>query len=166
MGNAGYNPFVSYYCQESVTWDCPSVAANDVDYDCHFGGTSAAAPVVAGTASLVLAMDPTLTAQEVYNILANSAVTNLDWGTLPYTPHPEYGHGRVDAFRAVLSISHGNIDNDSSGVIDVGDLSYLISYLYQQGPAPFPSLDLANWDCDNSGGVDIADLTGLIAYLY
>ncbi|MBD3404239.1 S8 family serine peptidase [candidate division GN15 bacterium] len=94
MGSAGYNPgWVS---------DCPP-GSNDDGYHCWFGGTSAAAPVVAGVAALLLSKDSALSTEAVYYILENSAVRDLDWGSIPEY-HLEYGYGRVDAFRAVLSI--------------------------------------------------------------
>ncbi|MDD3732238.1 MAG: S8 family serine peptidase [candidate division Zixibacteria bacterium] len=125
---------------------CPNDGENDQSMYCKFGGTSAACPVVSGTASLILAKDPTLTANEVYDILRNSAVKDLDWGTLPDTPHVEYGYGRVDAFRAILSISHGDVTNDDQ--IDMSDITALIDYLYLGGERPFPSVLMADCNCD------------------
>ncbi|KKB41207.1 S8 family serine peptidase [Bacillus thermotolerans] len=59
-------------------------------------GTSMAAPVVSGTAALVLSKNPFLTPQQVMRILYQSSV---DLG------HPSmddsYGHGRVDAHQAL-----------------------------------------------------------------
>ncbi len=157
MGSWGQNPkFVS---------SCPP-GNNDVDYWCVFGRTSAASPVVSGTVALILARDDTLTSEVIYDVLRNSAVKNLDWGSLPDTPHVEYGYGRVDAFRAILSISHGNVDNiiGIGGPIDVADITYLVKYLYRNGPEPFPSVLLADCDCD--GDVTVADLTYLANYLF
>jgi len=153
MDSLGWNPL--------LMTNCPS-GSNDVDYDCQFGGTSAACPVVSGTASLILSKDPTLTSDEVYDILRHSAVKDLDWGTLPDTPHVEYGYGRVDAFRAILSISHGDVDNDDE--IDLSDVTAFIDYLYLSHTRPFPSVLLADCNCDSD--VDISDITYLIAYLY
>jgi hypothetical protein len=58
----------------------------------------------------------------------------------------------------------GNVDNDESGMVDIGDLTALIGYLYIP-PNPEPAcLEEAN--IDGVGDVDIGDLTALIAYLY
>ncbi|MBN1211107.1 MAG: S8 family serine peptidase [candidate division Zixibacteria bacterium] len=141
--------------------DCPSLEENDQWMYCKFGGTSAACPVVSGTASLILSKDPNLTADEVYDILRNSAVKDLDWGTLADTPHVEYGYGRVDAFRAILSISHGDVDNDDQ--IDMSDITALIDYLYISHTRPFPSVLLGDCNCDST--VDISDITYLINFL-
>ena len=147
-----------------TTWqmDCPP-SANDVDYFCKFNGTSAAQPLVAGTAALVLAKDPALTAPEVYEILKNSAVTNFDWGTIT-PPNDEYGYGRVDAFRAVLSISRGDINNDGQSFPDLADLVYLINYLMLGGPEPFPSVLLADVDCD--GEIGLSDINYGINHIF
>ncbi|MFZ5980721.1 MAG: S8 family serine peptidase, partial [Candidatus Zixiibacteriota bacterium] len=142
--------------------DCPSSDDNDQWMYCKFGGTSAACPVVSGTASLILSKDPTLTADDVYDILKNSAVKDLDWGTLPDTPHVEYGYGRVDAFRAILSLAHGDVNNDND--IDMADVTYLIDYLYLTHTQPFPSILVA--DCNCNGQIDISDITYLVAFLY
>ena len=54
-------------------------------------------------------------------------------------------------------------DADGSGAIDVGDLTYLVAYLFQGGPAP-PCLE--EGDVDGSGGIDVGDLTALVSYLF
>ncbi|MFH1374946.1 MAG: hypothetical protein ABII79_14275 [bacterium] len=56
----------------------------------------------------------------------------------------------------------GDINGDGMGP-DVGDLTYLIAYLFQGGPSP-PRVDAA--DVDSSHFVDVADLTWLVAYLF
>jgi hypothetical protein len=57
----------------------------------------------------------------------------------------------------------GNVDGDSQEITDIGDLTYLIVYLYLGGPEP---LCPAEANADGEGPIDIGDLTHLINYLY
>lgn len=72
-----------------------------------FGGTSAAAPQVAGVAALLLQANPQLGWRDIKHILARTAVKNdrLDpgWSTngAGFHVHDRYGFGRVDAGGAV-----------------------------------------------------------------
>lgn len=163
MGTNGYNDYLSVYLcypYDPLAWDCPlGGGANDVNYNCKTGGTSMATAMVSGVASLILAKDPELFSSEVYEILRRSAV---QIGYSP--PNAEYGWGRVDAFRAILSISHGNVDNDAERQVNICDITYLVDYLLRSGPAPFPSPLLG--DCDCNGDVNITDITYLIGYLF
>jgi glucose/arabinose dehydrogenase len=59
----------------------------------------------------------------------------------------------------------GNIDGDPNNLIDIGDLTGLIDYLYITNNPP-DCLPEANIDGDIEGLVDIGDLTALIDYLY
>jgi hypothetical protein len=60
----------------------------------------------------------------------------------------------------------GNVDNDPDGLIDIGDLTALVAYLYiPPNPEPVCTAE-ANIDGDGGELVDIGDLTALIAYLY
>jgi len=54
-------------------------------------------------------------------------------------------------------------DANASGTINILDITYIIAFLYQSGPAPNP---IESGDADNSGAVNILDITRLIAYLY
>ena len=65
------------------------------NYTTSFGGTSAACPVVAGVAALVLSVDGTLTSDEVKNILYTTA---KDFGSTGFDN--SYGWGGVDAYAA------------------------------------------------------------------
>lgn len=55
-------------------------------------------------------------------------------------------------------------DFDKSGRVDIGDLTFLIGYLFIQGPPPAPIVLLGDVNCD--GMVDIGDLTKMIDYLF
>ncbi len=63
----------------------------------------------------------------------------------------------------------GNADmvTGAGGEIDVADLTYMVAYLFQAGPAP-PCLDEANVDGVIGPGspLDVLDLTYLVAYLF
>jgi len=54
-------------------------------------------------------------------------------------------------------------DVNADGVIDLGDLLHLISYLFKGGPAPHP-LEAGDINCD--GVIDLGDLLYMINYLY
>jgi serine protease len=157
MDTLGFNTLASplQTCSTVVNWMCGNKYATH-NYDCHYGGTSAASPKAAGIAALLLGKDSTLTARQVYNILDSSAVP-----LAPSVPSVYFGYGRLDAYRAVLSISHGDVNND--GGISSADLTALINYLTGGGFRPFPALNLADFSCD--GHVDSADLSALVSYL-
>jgi len=57
--------------------------------------------------------------------------------------------------------NRGDVNVD--GVIDLGDVVYLINYLYKGGLAPDP---LEAGDCNCDGVVDLGDVLHLINYLY
>jgi len=55
-------------------------------------------------------------------------------------------------------------DVNYNGVVELGDVVYLISYLYKSGPVPLPSLCVG--DVNNDNVVELGDLVYLISYLY
>lgn len=81
------------------------------DYTRDFGGTSSACPTAAGVAALVLSANPNLTAREVRQILETTADKIEDpdpdpqlgntFGTYDKGHSLWFGHGKVNAFRAV-----------------------------------------------------------------
>src|SRR5690606_24292002 len=102
-------------------WTTTPAAESEVPDTIHIGsfnGTSAAVPMVAGVAALILAVKPTLTAEEVRNIIRRSARRidrrHPDWRPLPsshkgFDPngkphHPRYGYGLLDAEAAVNAV--------------------------------------------------------------
>ena len=65
------------------------------------GAVSAAAPLVTGIIALMLEADPTLDAVSVKGILQETARTDEFTGP---TPNPLWGHGKVDAFEALMTV--------------------------------------------------------------
>ena len=61
-----------------------------------------------------------------------------------------------------VCIGAGDCNND--GIIDVGDVVYLINYLFKAGPEPITG----KWvgDCNANGIVNAGDVVYLINYLF
>jgi len=88
---------------------CPTETI-DLNYTLCFGGTSAAAPLAAGVAGLILTANPGLTRLQVQQLLQDTAdkiedsvgkyVTNNGFST-GATGVSTHGHGRVNSFEAV-----------------------------------------------------------------
>lgn len=88
--------------------DMPSTRAFYVDgrdrgpHYKHFGGTSAATPLVAGICALMLSANPGLTAREVKQILESTTDKVGNAGTYDTAGwSDQFGYGRVNAARAV-----------------------------------------------------------------
>jgi subtilisin family serine protease/tetratricopeptide (TPR) repeat protein len=75
--------------------------ATSGNYYFHFGGTSAAAPLVSGLAALILSIDPSMTRSQVTKVIEYSTV---DLGPAGFDN--DYGYGRIDAYKALDAISH------------------------------------------------------------
>ena len=94
------------------------------------------------------------TADNIYNIPGN----------YPYIG--KLGSGRVNALEAVKVFRPNPPppgDCNSSMVVEAGDIVYLISYLYQNGPPPDP---FCVGDTNASGTIEVGDVSTLISYLY
>jgi minor extracellular serine protease Vpr len=68
-----------------------------------YSGTSMSGPVVAGVVALMLEVNPNLSAQQVKEILKNTARQDQHTGTLPSTGHNTWGWGKVNALEAVIA---------------------------------------------------------------
>ncbi|MGA9351891.1 MAG: S8 family serine peptidase [Anaerolineae bacterium] len=71
------------------------------DVYCKFSSTHSAAPHVSGLAALIWSVNPTLTNDEVENIIESTAV---DLGESGWDE--KFGHGRIDARAAVMATTH------------------------------------------------------------
>lgn len=76
-------------------------------------GTSMSAPMVAGAAALLLEADPTLSAEQVKNILLNEAREDNLTGPLPAEGHVRWGHGKLDVYNALVSLTSVAANNPS-----------------------------------------------------
>ena len=56
----------------------------------------------------------------------------------------------------------GDVQGD--GIVNVGDVVYLVSYLYKSGPAPLCPSDRG--DVQNDGIINVGDVVYLVSYLY
>ncbi len=57
----------------------------------------------------------------------------------------------------------GNVDGDGADACNVADLTYLVDFLFFEGPAP-PCFE--EGDVDGSEAINVADLTYLVDYLF
>lgn len=60
----------------------------------------------------------------------------------------------------------GNVDTSGDGVVDIGDLTALITYLFIDFSYVLQCPEEANVDNSDDGVIDIADLTHLIGFLF
>ncbi|HWR81831.1 MAG TPA: hypothetical protein VN285_00860 [Candidatus Deferrimicrobium sp.] len=59
----------------------------------------------------------------------------------------------------------GNVDGDVNDLVNVADLTYLVSFLFTGGPEP-PCESEANIDGDVNNRINVADLTYLVGFMF
>jgi subtilisin family serine protease/outer membrane protein assembly factor BamB len=84
------------------------------DYTSGFGGTSSATPLASGVAGLMLSRNPDLTSAQVRQLLRDTA-DEVGPETYVAGRNDRYGHGRINAYQAVLASSLWTIDVVRSG---------------------------------------------------
>ena len=115
----------------------------DKNYD-YLQGTSMATPYVAGLATLVWAADPSLTPDQVRQVLQSTAE---DLGAPGWDP--TFGHGRINALAAVQAVAAPaaptlatieNPDGDGTYLVDWNSIPNADSYTLQEDSTPaFPA---------------------------
>lgn len=105
------------------------------DYSYDFGGTSAATPLAAGVGALVLSMNPYLSAADLRTLLRGTSdhIGNVAYNEDGFSPF--YGHGRLNAQRAVSRARPNLILSLAAptGPVMVGESSTLVLSLRNNG---------------------------------
>ncbi len=96
-----------------------------------FSGTSMSSPMVTGIVALMLQANPTLTAQQVKEIIINTAREDVRTGVIPDTGSIRWGWGKVNAWRAVKMAYTGIAENPTQDNFLIypnpaGDMVYII----------------------------------------
>ncbi|MBI4585396.1 MAG: S8 family serine peptidase [Planctomycetes bacterium] len=138
------------------------------DYHLAFGGTSAASPIAASVAALLLSVNPALTPDEVKGLLQNTAEDQVGD---PKEDSPGYdpfmGWGRVNAARAVQAALEEERfqrgDADRNGAVNMEDAFRVLNYLFVTGE-PLACPDAG--DVNDDGDLDISDPIRLIGFLF
>jgi hypothetical protein len=81
--------------------------------------------------------------------------------TRPYLPG--YIINTIVEYAILIDVLHYRGDVNRSGSVELGDIVFLISYLYKDGPPPIP-LSTGDVNCD--GVVSLGDMVFLISFLY
>jgi hypothetical protein len=87
------------------------------------------------------------------------------WLPMTYPVGHEYQQETLDLAFAItgsVPVICGDVNDD--GIVNVGDIVYLVSYLYRGGPAPVPMSCVG--DVNNDDIVNVGDIVYLVSYLY
>lgn len=145
--------------------DVYSSLAGDYEWG-TWSGTSFSTPFVSAICALVLSRSEDFTSLTMEAHVRQTAAIHLGWGTIN-PPDDFYGFGKIDAAKAVWSVDamSGGIcgDVNDDGVINVGDVVFLIALVFKNGPAPEP-YSRGDINCDIA--VDVADPVYLISYIF
>jgi hypothetical protein len=89
----------------------------------------------------------------------------MEWTPMFYPPGHEYEGETIDLAFVITGgplPKCGDVNNDS--VVDVGDIVYLVSYLYRGSSAPLPQS--CKGDVNNDDIVNVGDVVFLVSFLY
>jgi len=113
-GNDGYTDGVT-------EWNYPAVFPGEKSYFATFMGTSAAVPLTAGVAGLILSVDPSVTGQQVQQLLKDCA-DKIEPSRAAYSTRNgkstanTHGYGRLNAWEAVRIAAPLNNGSNKPGL--------------------------------------------------
>lgn len=152
---AAYNRYSypsSYMCSQRVT-----ASDGGEDYWGPESGTSMATPIAAGIVALWKSIKPSLTVDEVKNVMAQTAT--LD-SFMPQV-NVRWGHGKIDALAGAKYIlnNSGGIRGDvnGDGKVNVTDVTALVNCILG-----VESRTLSSTDVDGNGTMNVSDVTALV----
>ncbi len=110
-------PLGVYYTDVVSTYQNPNSGQNY--YYGALSGTSMATPCTSGIIALMLQANPNLSPTQVRNILAQTAILDTATGILPAQGTNTWGHGKINAYKAVIaSAMAAGIGTIPGGTID------------------------------------------------
>ncbi|MEW5924241.1 MAG: dockerin type I domain-containing protein [Candidatus Zixiibacteriota bacterium] len=110
---------------------------------------------------LYFTIDPAAVEGQSAPVILDGYLTNLPrFKGMPNYYLVDYNPGTIDGS---ISLPFVCGDCNGSGTVNLLDITYLIGYLYKNGPEPDPMVAA---DIDGNGGINILDITYLIKYLY
>lgn len=92
------------------------------NYYSSFGGTSAAAPHVAGLSALIRSVNPSYSWQDVRDIIRDTADEVLGMGDQDFTE--EYGYGRINAYQGVKDANELLVPSEYTTIQAAINLAY------------------------------------------
>jgi uncharacterized delta-60 repeat protein len=87
----------------------------------------------------------------------------VDDSSYVYVTGYSWGNGTAGDYTTIKYVQVTLGDANGDGVVDVGDVVWLINYLYKNGPPPVP---LEAGDANGDDSVDVGDVIYLINYLF
>lgn len=73
-------------------------------YYSEFTGTSASAPAASGIIALLLQANPAMTPDYLKTVLFETAITDVYTGVLPAAGNNDWGHGKINAYKAMKRV--------------------------------------------------------------
>ena len=134
----------------NLYWGCTDPDDDSILYDVYFDTMSP--PAVVSTMQSESFYDPPTDFQ--FN-------TTYYWRVIAWDSHGDSAAGREWYFTTLDGWLCGDANGDMT--LNIFDATYLINYLYIDGPPPVP---IQSADVNQDGAVNIFDITYLIAYLY
>jgi hypothetical protein len=134
----------------NLSWSCGDQDGDSLTYDIYFGNASPPSQIARNWTT------------KTYDPGTLDDHTTYYWRIVAWDNHGARNTSTVWNFTTKTIVQCGDVN--ANGVIDVGDVVYLINYLFRNGPVPVP--DRCSGDCNGDTFVDVGDVVYLINYLF